>query len=56
MHNLGVKDKTVYDVFEGMRNIDDILDWTNERIKIHKAFAVERITSQAQWKENCLSI
>jgi hypothetical protein len=44
----------VYDVFEGARTASSIAEWALERMKVHKALAVDRIVDQGVWQENCI--
>ena len=40
----------VYDAFDGARTASSVEEWALERMKIHKAFAVDRIVDQRVWQ------
>jgi hypothetical protein len=49
-----VKSQAAYDVYDGARTTDSIQEWALERMKAHRALALERLTEQRIWEESCI--
>jgi protein disulfide-isomerase A6 len=50
----GPKSEGVYDTFDGARTASSVEEWAVERLRMHRAYAVDRIVGQGVWQESCI--